>query len=67
MNKVTVTRMETPEHHGDWHDAPVKWQVKGPGKELQKFSTKKDATLYARIRRKCLTMNEACLAYMRQA
>lgn len=48
--KLTITRLERPEHCGDWHDKPLRWVVTGA--EIQKFSTKKDAMLWARSRRK---------------
>lgn len=41
-----------PQACGDWHDKPLRWAVQGPGNELQKFSLKKDAQIYLRIRRK---------------
>jgi hypothetical protein len=63
--KITVTKMEKPEQSGDWHDQPVRWQVNGPKTEVQKFSTKADATLYARLRRNSSDFNEASEAYLR--
>src|SRR3954469_16058189 len=42
-NTVTVEKLEKVEHHGDWHDKPTRYAVRGPGQECQKFSTKKDA------------------------
>ena len=36
---------------GDWHDKPLKWEVKGPAAEVQNFSTKANAIMYAKIRR----------------
>jgi hypothetical protein len=51
MNKITVSKLERAEHSGDWHDKPLRWQVAGPGNELQKFPTKRWATFYAKIRR----------------
>jgi hypothetical protein len=55
----TVTKLDRPEHAGDWHDKPLRYRVDGLP-EIQKFSTKKRAHAWARIRRKCATFNEAC-------
>ena len=52
MTTVTVSKLATPYHDGDWHDTPLRWTVIGPGKEVQNFSTKKDALKFASIRRK---------------
>lgn len=49
---ITISRLDRPERYGDWHDKPLKWQVLGPATEVQKFSTRKEAELYARLRRK---------------
>jgi hypothetical protein len=49
--QITIEKMERAERAGDWHDAPLRWIVKGPLAEAQKFSTKAEATLYARLRR----------------
>lgn len=51
MNKVTVSKLDRAEYSGDWHDKPLKWIVKTGVKECQKFSTKKDADFYAKLRR----------------
>lgn len=59
MTTIRIEKLERPEHQGDWHDKPLKWQAVGPGSEVQKFATKADATLYARIRRKFATQQEA--------
>lgn len=64
---VKVTRMERERHAGDWHDKPLRWQVTGPDSELQQFSTKRDATLYARIRRRSRDFNSASNEYVRLA
>lgn len=45
-----VEKLPRPEPSGDWHDPPLKWKVVGPGDEVQKFSRKADADMYARIR-----------------
>ncbi len=56
---VRVSRMDKPQASGDWHDKPVRWQVSGPGSEVQKFSSRKDARLYASIRRRAASQKEA--------
>lgn len=55
-DKITIEKLPNPEHSGDWHDAPLRWIVKGPGTETQKFATKAHATLYRRCRRQSLVM-----------
>ena len=57
--KIVISKLPCAVHYGDWHDRPLKWLVTvswdiGPP-ETQKFSTKRDALLYARIRRSCAT------------
>lgn len=64
MNRIKVTRMEQPEHSGDWHDKPLKWRVDGPANEVQKFQTRKNAEQYATIRRHSADFNEAHRAYV---
>ena len=65
MNKIklTITKLERAEHNGDWHDRPLRWQVAGPDNELQKFSTKAEATLYAKIRRASVDAAQASRHY----
>jgi hypothetical protein len=58
-----VEKLPVPERSGDWHDAPLKWKVVGPGAEVQKFSRKADAALYARIRGRRADMASAGRAY----
>lgn len=59
---ITVSKLDCFERSGDWHDKPIRWRVDGPGAEVQKFSTRKDAELYARLRRK-LMQSEAISAF----
>lgn len=65
--QITVSKMETPKHEGDWHDTPLRWTATGPGAEVQNFSTKKSAMQYASFRRKSATAAEACNLYVRAA
>lgn len=44
---------------GDWHDKPLRYRVTGPNAEIQKFSTKKDAERYSRIRRNSIDQMDA--------
>jgi len=46
-------------------DMTATWAVYGPGAEFQLFLTKKNAMLYAKIRRASGTMIEASRAYAR--
>jgi hypothetical protein len=48
---IRIEKLLRTEHDGDWHDAPLRWIVLGPADEAQKFSTRDQARLYARIRR----------------
>ena len=57
--QITIEQMPSLEYAGDWHDKPLKWIVKGPNAEVQKFSTKRDATLYRRCRKASKDMHEA--------
>lgn len=63
---ITIEAIK-PEAWGDWHDKPLRYAVKGPGAEVQKFSTKKDALKYASIRRKAATQAEAGSLFVRLA
>ena len=60
---IKVERMERPEASGDWHDAPSRWRVIGPNDELQKFSTRDNARVYARLRRQSVDTFEATHLY----
>ena len=64
--QITVEKLERPLYCGDWHDKPLKWSVQGPananwpeGFEVQNFTTKKDASSYARCRMATDSMEEA--------
>ena len=46
-----IERLNSPVHCGDWHDKPLKWNVRW-GSKNQMFATKKEAEQYARIWRK---------------
>lgn len=67
MQALRIEKLETPEHEGDWHDKPLRWIVLGPGNEAQKFITKKDAALWARIRRSSVSDLEAFKRYVATA
>lgn len=60
---IIVSRLPQPEHAGDWHDKPLRWSVDGPREECQKFSTRKDAEAYARIRRRSSDQLDAINAF----
>jgi hypothetical protein len=67
MVKVTVSKLDTPYKAGDWHDPAFKWTVRGPGTERQDFSNKKNAMLYAKLRRNSASQTEAGNKYVRAA
>lgn len=60
---ITISKLDCFERSGDWHDKPLRWRVDGPGAEVQKFSTRKDAEQYARLRRK-LTLDQAIKSFV---
>ena len=57
-----ISKLANPEHQGDWHDKPLRWVVTGP--EVQKFSTKKEALLWVKIRRNSLDFRSAVNAFV---
>lgn len=59
---MILVKLDTPIYDGDWHDAPLKWQVRGP--EVQNFSTKKMAMTWMRLRNK-MSFDEAQRMFMR--
>jgi hypothetical protein len=61
----TIEKLASPEHYGDWHDKPLRWLARcaSEGGWSQKFSTRKNAELWARIAKKSVTFNEAQSAY----
>ena len=63
-SNVKVERLSQVEHQGDWHDKPLKWKAVGPGTEVQKFGTQKEATSYAKIRRQTKDFATAQLAWI---
>jgi hypothetical protein len=63
MQAFRIEKLETPEQDGDWHDKLLRWIVLGPANEGQKFPTKKEAALYARIRRSSASQLEAISRY----
>jgi hypothetical protein len=62
--KISIVKLDGPEPCGDWHDKPLRWKVVGPELEIQKFSTKKSAALYVRLRRKAKSQGEAIFAFV---
>lgn len=64
--KFVIEKLPRPEHHGDWHDKPLKWVAKCPADPVftQKFSTREDAELFVRCVRRTTTFNEACRALL---
>ena len=63
MQVIQIERLQPEEHDGDWHDKLLRWIVLGPANEAQKFPTKKEAALYARIRRSSACQLEAISRY----
>ena len=61
--KIIIEKLAHWERSGDWHDRPLRWRVVGPGNEVQKFSTKKEAALYRTIRRNSTEQKIAIRAY----
>lgn len=61
---VNIEKLSRPEQSGDWHDKPLRWCVRGPGVEVQKFSTKKDALKYRSVRRKSFDFTAAVATFV---
>ena len=64
---IQIEKLPRPENWGDWHDKPVKWQVVSvPANplEVQKFTTRKEAELYRRIRLTTPSIRDAHNAYV---
>lgn len=52
MNTMpSLSKLPSPEHCGDWHDKPLRWQV-ATSANIQKFSTKADASRFKSLWRK---------------
>ncbi len=64
---IIVEKLSSEIHDGDWHDKPMRWTVKGPGQEVQNFSTKASANQYRTIRRTSSSFAEASTRYLREA
>jgi len=62
--KPTIKKLAREEHAGDWHDKPLRWLVTGMKWGNQKFSTKKEATIYASCYRRTATYNECFAMWM---
>jgi hypothetical protein len=62
---INIEKLPTPENQGDHHDKPFKYVVVGPGNERQKFSTKKAAQTYMRVRKQQPFMVNAISVYAR--
>jgi hypothetical protein len=61
--KLTIEKLARSEHQGDWHDKPLRWAVRGPGLEVQKFSVKAEAKKYAARRRRHADQSSAIRNY----
>jgi len=61
---ITITKLSGPIRSGDWHDAPLRWAVCGPLTERQLFATKRDATVYKRLRRSAQNEQQAQRAFI---
>lgn len=64
--RITISRLTHPEASGDWHDKPLRWAVTGPGDELQKFPTRKEAQKYKSIRFQSYDQKIAADRYVRE-
>jgi hypothetical protein len=58
----TIEKLARPIREGDWHDAPLRWEVRGP--EVQRFTTKRGAQLWIRLRRQHADFNDAVRAFV---
>ena len=62
--KITITKLQHAIRSGDWHDAPLRWSVNGPLTERQLFATKRDATVYKRLRKTAKNDHQAQRAFV---
>ena len=62
--QIKVYRLERPMPTADI-GRPLRWAAEGPNGEIQKFRIRDDAKLYARIRAKSVSSNEAMKLYSR--
>lgn len=60
--KLTIQKLASPVRSGDWHDKPMRWEVLGA--ERQMFATKKNATLWAKLRKASGSFNDTFMKYM---
>lgn len=63
MDKIIVTKLEQPIFAGRGNY--YRYQAAGPGTEIQNFYLRKNADLYAKIRRATKTAEEATREYAR--
>lgn len=63
--KFSIERLPYAEQSGDWHDKPVRWTARTETPFLtQKFPTRKEAELWARLCRKHGNFSDACHAFI---
>ncbi len=65
-NQIFIQKLDAFEFSGDWHDKPLRYKVCGPGKEVQKFSTKRMAASYKSFRAHAKSATEAINNFVRQ-
>lgn len=63
--KIHVVKLDQMVYSGDWHDAPLKWGVYGPGDEVQLFRTKNHAVKYKSIRKCANSFKEAVEVFVK--
>ena len=62
--KIRVIKLDKPVHGwADHHDRPLKWACVGPGEEIQKFTCKKDAVTYRKIRSRAIDQRAAIINF----
>lgn len=63
-----IEKLPSPEHSGDWHDKPLRWIARCADRVFtQKFSTKRDAMLWASVARKAFDYRDAFGMWMEKS
>jgi len=59
---IRLVKLEKPP--GGWpNKRPLKWAVKGPGEEIQKFTCRKDALCYRALRGRAVDQRAALINF----
>lgn len=62
--KSSITKLDSPVHSGDWHDKPLRWEIKNELGERQLFSTKREAEQWRAIRNRSASFSDAMTSFL---